>query len=280
MAVDALRVMRRTADRLVALGVSQSHDLSGTVFQRLIADRKFLATFYTRPESAALLAHLAIPDDGGWDDVERVKDFRIAGLRLRDGHADPRGVPSAEPAPLASGRRAGEAARAHGYAGLASWFVALADRMVRKNGTVAMVLPMTALQGISWQKARQVIARSYSDVTLLTIASSRQDDQSFSADTGMAETLIVCRESSDAPDGRGRFVSLRRRPDSEMEATEIARAMRYASETLPVRAIEDGPFSGNPLLVGDDQIGEMIDAPLSMDSAGEVRILSRKQLEV
>ena len=66
MAVDALRVMRRTADRLVALGVSQSHDLSGTVFQRLIADRKFLATFYTRPESAALLAHLAIPDDGGW----------------------------------------------------------------------------------------------------------------------------------------------------------------------------------------------------------------------
>ena len=78
MAVDALRVMRRTADRLVALGVSQSHDLSGTVFQRLIADRKFLATFYTRPESAALLAHLAIPDDGGWGDVERVKGFRIA----------------------------------------------------------------------------------------------------------------------------------------------------------------------------------------------------------
>ena len=78
MAVDALRVMRRTADRLIALGVSQSHDLSGTVFQRLIADRKFLATFYTRPESAALLAHLVIPDDGGWGDAERVKDFRIA----------------------------------------------------------------------------------------------------------------------------------------------------------------------------------------------------------
>ena len=70
--------MSRTADRLVALGVSQSHDLSGTVFQRLIADRKFLATFYTRPESATLLAHLAIPDDGDWKDTERVRDFRIA----------------------------------------------------------------------------------------------------------------------------------------------------------------------------------------------------------
>ena len=78
MAVEALRVMSRTAERLVGLGVSQSHDLAGTVFQRLIADRKFLATFYTRPESATLLAHLAIPDDGDWNDPERVKDFRIA----------------------------------------------------------------------------------------------------------------------------------------------------------------------------------------------------------
>ena len=78
LAVELLRVMRSTADKLVALGVAQSHDLSGTVFQRLIADRKFLATFYTRPESAALLAHLAIIDDGGWSDPERVKGFRIA----------------------------------------------------------------------------------------------------------------------------------------------------------------------------------------------------------
>ena len=78
MAVEALRVMRRTADRLIALGVSQSHDLAGTVFQRLIADRKFLATFYTRPESAALLACLALPDDGGWHDADRFRDFRIA----------------------------------------------------------------------------------------------------------------------------------------------------------------------------------------------------------
>ena len=78
LAAKALWVMRETADRLVTLGVSQSHDLAGTVFQRLIADRKFLATFYTRPESATLLAHLAIPDDGGWQDPERVKDFRIA----------------------------------------------------------------------------------------------------------------------------------------------------------------------------------------------------------
>ena len=37
-----------------------SIDLTGRIFQRLIADRKYLATFYTLPASAALLARLAI----------------------------------------------------------------------------------------------------------------------------------------------------------------------------------------------------------------------------
>ena len=46
---------------LVSAGVTHSHDLTGSVFQRLIADRKFLATFYTRPSAAALLAGLALP---------------------------------------------------------------------------------------------------------------------------------------------------------------------------------------------------------------------------
>ncbi len=46
----------QTGQKLVAGGVTRSHDLMGIVFQRLIADRKFLATYYTRPEAAALLA--------------------------------------------------------------------------------------------------------------------------------------------------------------------------------------------------------------------------------
>ena len=415
MAIDALEVMKRTADELVALGVSQSHDLSGTVFQRLIADRKFLATFYTRPESAALLAHLAIPDDGGWGDAERVKDFRIADYACGTGtliHAAYRRVnqlhwlaggdpeklhahmmenaltacdvlpssvhltasmlSSSHPRQRYDGSRTivmqygrterggvsigsldllgdtgevrplipmhtatavtgtGEAHSeldvymppfsqnlvimnppftrpgsdwegddresdsikqfqglstdletqtkmsamekeytqgtcAHGYAGIASSFVALANRMARRAGTIALVLPMTALQGMSWQKVRQLITRNYRDVVVLTISAARQDDQSFSADTGMAETMIVCRESSNAPSSRGLFVSLKRRPESEMEATEIARAIRAAAENLTTRTSEGGPFGGTPILVGNERLGEMINAPLNVD---------------
>ena len=55
--LDALRV---TATEVSATGVDNAHDLTGRVFQRLIADRKYLATFYTLPASAALLARLAV----------------------------------------------------------------------------------------------------------------------------------------------------------------------------------------------------------------------------
>ena len=48
------------------------------MFQRLIADRKFLATFYTLPSSAALLAELAAARlDIDWSDCEAVIALRI-----------------------------------------------------------------------------------------------------------------------------------------------------------------------------------------------------------
>ena len=419
LAVQALKRMIDTAQSLVSLSVTQSHDLTGTVFQRLIADRKFLATFYTRPEAATLLAHLAIPDDGRWYDPEQVKSFHIADYacgtgtlihaayrRVNQSHRLAGGDPeqlhaammeqaltacdvlpsavhltasmlsSSHPKqgyngsrtivteygkteranhggvslgsldllgsngevrpliplhsatavtgtgevraelgvdmppcsqdlvimnpPFTSGgsdykegnpagynkkqfhglgtdwetqermfnlaREYGKGTCAHGYAGIASWFVALADRMVRQDGTVALVLPLTALQGASWQKVRQLIARSYRDTVVLTIAAARPADQSFSADTGMAETMLVCRKSADAPGQRGLFVSLERRPRSEMEATELAKAITALAGNPALKRLEDGPYGGLPLVIGEEQMGEAIDAPLSKDS--------------
>ena len=61
----------------IQMAMRQS-DIAGIVFQRLIADRKTLKTYYTRPESAAFLAHLAVPEDFDWADPDVVKDYRIA----------------------------------------------------------------------------------------------------------------------------------------------------------------------------------------------------------
>ena len=78
-----LTLLEKTVKNILLLGVEKTPGLFGIVFQRLIADRKFLATFYTRPEAAVLLANLAIPEQSfangkEWGDMEAVKKIRVA----------------------------------------------------------------------------------------------------------------------------------------------------------------------------------------------------------
>jgi hypothetical protein len=72
-----------TADSVLESGLTRSHDLVGAIFQQLIADRKFLAAFYTRPASAALLAGLALlpvetPRAEPWGSADHLISLRIA----------------------------------------------------------------------------------------------------------------------------------------------------------------------------------------------------------
>ena len=75
-ASEMLRVMIHTAESIGA--AMRQNDIAGIVFQRLIADRKTLKTYYTRPESTAFVAHLGVHDDIDWSDPEAVKNYRIA----------------------------------------------------------------------------------------------------------------------------------------------------------------------------------------------------------
>ena len=80
---DAAKILRRlrdTAQSVNATGVDNAHDLTGRIFHRLIADRKYLATFYTLPASAALLARLAVAKMDGvdWSDPGAIGKLRVA----------------------------------------------------------------------------------------------------------------------------------------------------------------------------------------------------------
>ena len=79
---DARRILHSleyTAGEVNALGVANSHDLTGRIFQRLIADRKYLATFYTLPASSALLARIAVAKlkDVDWADAAAIGKLRV-----------------------------------------------------------------------------------------------------------------------------------------------------------------------------------------------------------
>ncbi|MDD9955599.1 MAG: hypothetical protein OXP68_05210 [Anaerolineaceae bacterium] len=82
VAANILDLLHQVNIQIEESDAARSHDLTGFVFQRLIADRKFLATFYTRPESAALLAALALPQQrplagAGWDDALTLSALQI-----------------------------------------------------------------------------------------------------------------------------------------------------------------------------------------------------------
>ena len=415
---DAAGILDRligTAAELADIGATTLNDLSGVMFQRLIADRKFLATFYTLPSSAHLLAELAVDrldvDWGNADDVLRLRiaDFacgtgallsaayhRVAARHRRAGGDDralhaammervllgadimpaathltasivssvhpnatfddtriytmpygaqPEGSGRAHaigsldllssdpvlplfgtgatqvrglggdreqvqdvdapdggfdlvimnppftrptnhesatvPVPSFAGfatsrseqavmsRRLGEYRRAlaepagHGNAGLASNFVDLAHAKLRPGGVAAFVLPAAFAQGGSWRNARDLFAGRYRALTVVSIADTGQSSRAFSADTGMAEVLVVARKTGNGT-SRTLFANLRRRPRSILEAVSVARRIDEDAATPTT------PSTGRIPLTDADEAGVFVRTALQSGGAAGV----------
>ena len=157
----------------------------------------------------------------------------------------------------------GRATCASGNAGLASYFIALADRMVADRGTVAMVLPLAVLQGQSWQKARDLWREEYRDIIVVSIAGEKSHEKSFSADTGLGEALVVAKKQRDGSDAnRGVFINLARRPRTPMEGEEIGQQILRLAQSSGIRRLEDGPYGGSQIYVGRELVDEALDCPL------------------
>ena len=66
------------ASEIAEMGATSQHDFGGQLFQKLINDRKFLASFYTFPSSAAFIAELAVSRMGvDWKDKKAITGLRI-----------------------------------------------------------------------------------------------------------------------------------------------------------------------------------------------------------
>lgn len=415
----ALTRLSEAASKLRGLGATTVGDMAGQMFGELIADRKFLATFYTRPSSATLLAELAVARRGtDWNDSEAVGELRIADLacgtgallsavyrrivaRLRRGGVDDEEVhagflervligcdimPAAThltaaqltaahptvtfgntrihtmpygghdpgsgtrtfigslellddravwsllgtgaatvtgasevgdagerridlpdrsldlvimnppftrptnheisdvPVPSFAGfetsdleqkamsERLGSLRRelehdpaGHGNAGLASNFVDLAHTKVKPDGTIAFVLPSTIAAGDAWGPTRRLLQKHYRSITIVTIAAAGSNSRAFSADTGIAEALVVAdRRGNDAKKATVSpevlWVNLSRRPEGIPEAVEIARAVEAVDEDRPT----------GRLRIGDDIVGCFIRAGIDDGGCAQV----------
>ena len=423
VASSILTGVAETADAVLESGLTKSHDLVGAVFQSLIADRKFLAAFYTRPASAALLAGLALsprrtPKGQSWLEPNHVTELRFAdfacgtgtllstlyhlcrqyheilggdeaqlhskmmsdalvgcdimpaathitasmlsgahpdiayeqsaimtmpyGLQPNGGislgaldllqeqrtlsilstqdaaaisgtgerttdawraipdasfdvvimnppftrptnhEGNKAGVPnpmfaafasSAQEQKAMSGRLQTIAANTayHGNAGEGSAFLALADKKLAPGGQLAMVLPLSLQVGRGWEKSRTLITRSYSDVMVVSIAGNKDADASFSADTDMAECLLLAKKGGRSD--RAHFVILSRAPSSSLEGTQLSRIIAKLRMER-TRALEDGPYGGTPICLGDETVGHMVNGPLSASAPWPISRIS------
>ena len=134
-------------------------------------------------------------------------------------------------------------------------------RKTRENGQIALVLPLSAVSGVESEKARKAVSNQCRDIIVVTIAGARPRDSSFSADTKMADCLLIAQKGKPVGEARATFVMLRRRPESAVEAEQLAGEIDRIRVSGQLRSVErlEG---GSAIAIGEQQLGEMLDAPL------------------
>lgn len=150
---------------------------------------------------------------------------------------------------LSAYRRPGMAG--HGNAGLASNFIDLAEAKVKEGGVVAFVLPATFALGKAWLPSRELFERYFSDIVVISIASTGKEDRAFSADTGLGELLVIATringENAKAPPVT--YINSKKRPISILEAFEYARM---------ISDIEAGSRKGSLRIGANPSFGQYI----------------------
>lgn len=146
-----------------------------------------------------------------------------------------------------------------GNAGLASHFIAICNKKLSHEGTMALIVPATISNGSSWAKARNMLNNGY-ELTVISIANHTISpaDLSFSSDTGMGEIILIARrQNNDDKDTRHKFISLHSRPHSPLEAFEMGKLIRTTSQ---IDKLETN-YGGTALMIGNKTVGSVIDCP-------------------
>ena len=163
-----------------------------------------------------------------------------------------------------------------GNAGMGSHFADLAIRKQNTDGAMAFVLPLSAVSGSTWSGVRRQLRECYDHITVVTIAAAGSFDRSFSADTGIAECLVVAGHRDMAPEAN--FVILRRRPESALEGSLLATEIQRILESGTVAQLDHGALGGSSIAVGDTHMGTVICASLHSDEVWPLAGISDPEL--
>ena len=158
-----------------------------------------------------------------------------------------------------------------------SYFVELADKKLRNGGRMGMILPTTILTVDSFKKVREMWATEYHNVVVVTIAQRDAHDSAFSHDTGMTECIVVATKGVGENTGRAKFVSLSKRPTSLLAGQALAVLIQRHAVT---RRMEDEVHGGERLMVGDVNMGQLLECPIGASEWGASRVKSMSLMQI
>ena len=139
-------------------------------------------------------------------------------------------------------RRIRKAAQAGVGTGMGLHFSQIADLMVKPGGTIALLLPMSAVtthnekidSSEGWSSFRRKLVEGYRNIRIISVAGFEDSKSNFSHDTGIAEVMLIAQRNlpGEHPDRTGHFINLTRRPESTAEAARVAVAINQAMTEL------------------------------------------------
>ena len=110
-------------------------------------------------------------------------------------------------------------------------FLDLAHVKLREGGVLALILPFIFVAGKSWENARKELRSKYRDILILSIAAEGLNKQAFSADTSIAECMVIATKG--APTGEDvRFVTLDAQPSGSLDAISTAKSVLNSAARL------------------------------------------------
>ena len=167
-----------------------------------------------------------------------------------------------------------------GQAGLGAVFVFLADKYLKPEGRIGLVLPKSVLSGESWRKVREKLLSDY-HIEYIISSFEAPNDWNFSENTDLSEVLLVARKLKETNKDRKYytfFVNLWKKPRNEIESIFIGSQLVKIYENPEIFDITNSNASSFNLKLRGNTVGEVYSAIIDEVDFGHLTFFAQSEL--
>jgi hypothetical protein len=132
-----------------------------------------------------------------------------------------------------------------GKAGLGAYFIVLADKLLKMEGRIGMVIPRAILSGVSWAKIRELLWNDYEIEYIISNydpgdKAEKIEGWNWSEDTDLGEVIIICRKTQKLmSDRKISYINIFRKPRNVKDGYDLVDDILQARKRLESTILED-----------------------------------------